>query len=109
MSFLDWAPRLIPHIDQADDMFEAGVEFVQAPDSLGKWAATKKGGDIAVPIFHDVTGLSFESEEQLCQYIETLKLGDGRFANFIDRLKKFSESPLGQLLLEMMLKKMLPV
>ena len=105
MSFLVWAGKLLPHLDKFDDLFEAGVEFASAPDSLGKWAAVKKGGDIAVPVFHDVTGLSFDSEEQLCNHVTTLRLGDGKL---IERIKKFAESPFAQLLLQLILKQLVP-
>ncbi len=104
LNWLEFLAKALPHIDKIDDLLEAGAEFAGADNSLDKWAAVKKGGDIAIPIFHEVTGLAFESEDQALAHVEAMKLGDGKL---IGRLKSFYESPFGQMLLKIILEQLL--
>ena len=101
--FIDWLTflaRFVPHLDKLDDILDAADKFAKAPDLTSKWVAFKEGGDIVVPILASVTGLAFETEEQACNHVVNLRLGDGKF---LERLRKFYDSPLGQLLLELFL------
>ena len=104
LNWLEFLAKVVPHLDKVDDLIEAAEDFAMADNSLGKWEAVKRGGDIAIPIFHEVTGLAFGTEDEALVHIEALKLGDGKL---IGRLKQFYESPFGQMLLKIILEQLM--
>jgi len=108
VQFVHFAGRLLAHADKVDDLYEAAERFVEAPTSIDKWnEGVKPFGDIAVPIFHDVTGLAvvttFSTEDEV--EVHCQKLGDGKL---FERLRKLYESPIVKLLLPLILKGLLP-
>lgn len=104
LSFLQFAAKLLPHLDKLDDLAESAEKIATEPNSLAKWEnGVKPFGDVAVPIFHDVTGLAvvpFSNEAELVNHISAMKLGDGKL---LDRLRKLYESDAVQVFLPILL------
>lgn len=103
MDFLSFLGKILPHADKLDDLLDAGGRIVSGANSLEKWEGVKAGGDIAVPIFHEVTGLSvapFSCEADAVAYVSAQGLGDGKL---LERLKALYDSPLFQMALQLWL------
>lgn len=98
MSWLALLAKLSLHADKIDDLVEA-IDAVRSADSSATyWAAIKRLGDLLQPVVETVTGFEVTSEEAA---VEAMKIGDGKL---IRRIGEFIESPLGQLLLNLLLK-----
>lgn len=101
ISWLGFLAKLIPHADKLDDLAEAAGAFLDAEGLVDHWEATKRFGDLLVPILASVTGFDVSSEESA---VEAMKLGDG---SVLKRIRDAIESPAGQLLIGFLLKKYL--
>lgn len=98
MSWLALLAKLTLHADKIDDIVEAIDAVRNADSSATYWAAIKRLGDLLQPIVETVTGFEVVDEESA---VEAMKLGDGKL---IGRIGDFVNSPLGQLLLNLLLK-----
>lgn len=97
MQWLGFLAKLIPHAGKLDDIAEAVDALTRAQGSAEYWAAIKLLGDLLQPIVESVTGFEVSSEESA---VEAMKLGDGKL---LEKLRGFIESPVGGLLLQLLL------
>lgn len=106
MSF-DWVAflgKLFAHADKLDDILDliqringaiASKDFGEALEAIFEL------GKLLLLIFTSTTSQSFGDEATACACFEAQRFGDGKL---LERLKSFIESPLGQILLELLLK-----
>ncbi len=103
MSWLGFLTRLIPFAGSIDDIAEAIGVIVDPASSLRqRGEATQKLIGLLIPILEAVVAQEVADEAEA---VTAMKLGDGRL---IGRLKDFLESPMGKLLLELLLGQLKP-
>jgi hypothetical protein len=102
MTWLGFLAKLIPHASKIDDIAEAVDALTRAEGSAEYWSAIKVLGDLLQPILLSVTGFEVASEDSA---VEAMKLGDGAI---LKKLKDFMESPIGGMLLQLLLGQIKP-
>lgn len=100
LSWLDFGTKLVGHVGSVPAIIGGIDSLTEAGTLQEKWDATKTLGDLLVPIVSSVTGFSHESEESL---VSALGIFDG---SRIGKIKKFVESPMGQMLIGLLLKQL---
>lgn len=98
MNWLSFVSRLLPHASKLDDIVEAIDDINHAEGIDGYWSAIKRLGDLIAPILTSVVAAEFADETVAAQ-----AFGDGKL---IGRLKDFYESPIGQMLLQLLMRKL---
>jgi len=103
ISWLGFLTRLIPFVDSLDDLVECVAIIIDPASTMRqRGAATQKLIDLFIPILEAVVVHEVVDESEA---ITAMRLGDG---SRIGRLKEFFNSPLGQMLFQLLLGQILP-
>jgi len=102
MSWLAVITRLLPFASQLDDIVEAVEDITHAEGIDNYWSGVKRLGDLLVPILSSVIASEYPDEASVMAIAEAQRIGDGKL---IEKLKNFYESPIGQLIFQLLLKK----
>lgn len=103
MSWFGLLTRLIPFAGSLDDIVECIGVIVDPASSLRqRGEATQKLIGLLIPILEVAVAQEVGDEAEA---VAAMKLGDGRL---LERLRTFIESPMGKLLLELLLGSLKP-